>query len=88
MLIIRKKRSYTIILIFKDIGIKEAIFISTASAKPAATDRVGKIEKAKYNLKSCSYKVEYSRNKPIPKYYVLYKEGLKAKKSIASKGKG
>ena len=53
MLIIkrRRKKSYTIILIFRGIGTKEAIFISTASAKPTATGRVGEAEKAKYNPK-------------------------------------
>jgi hypothetical protein len=32
----RKKRSYTIISIFRGIGIEEAIFASIAGAKPAA----------------------------------------------------
>ena len=90
MLITRRKRrkSHTTILIFRGIGIEEAIFISIASAKPAATNRVGKVKKAKYNLESCSHKAERSRNRPIPKYYVLCKGGPKAKKSVASKGRG
>ena len=88
MLITRRKKSYTTILIFRGIGIEEAIFISTASAKPTATGRVGKVKKAKYNLESCSHKVKRSRNRPIPKYYVLCKGGPKAKRSIASKGRG
>ena len=46
----RRRRSHTTILIFGGIGTKEAIFASTASARPAATGRVGKVEKAKYNL--------------------------------------
>ena len=58
------------------------------SLQPVAIGRVGKVEKAKYNLESCSHKAECSRNRPIPKYYVLYKGGLKAKRSIASKDRG
>ena len=50
MLIIRRRRrSHTTILIFRGIGTEETIFASTASAKPVATGRVGKVEKAKYN---------------------------------------
>ena len=48
-MLITKRKSYTTILIFRGIGTEEAIFISTASAKPAATGRVGKVKKAKYN---------------------------------------
>ena len=88
MLIIKRRRSCTIILIFRGIGIEEAIFASTASTKPAATGRVGEVEKVKYNPESCSHKVKCSRNRPIPKYYVLCRGGLKAKKRIASKGRG
>ena len=47
----RKKKSHTTILIFGGIDIEEAIFTSTASAKPTAIGRVGEIKKAKYNLK-------------------------------------
>ena len=47
----RKKRSYTTILIFRGIGTEEAIFTSIASTKPAVIGRVGKVKKAKYNLK-------------------------------------
>ena len=86
-MLITRRRSCTIILIFRGIGIEEAIFINTASAKPIAIGRVGEVEKAKYNLKSCSHKVEYSRNRPIPKYCVLCGGGLKAKRST-SKGRG
>ena len=50
MLVIRRKRSCITILIFKGIGTKKAIFVSTASARPTATGRVGEVEKAKYNL--------------------------------------
>ena len=46
----RRRRSHTTISIFRGIGIEEAIFVSTASAKPAAIGRVGEVEKAKYNL--------------------------------------
>ena len=46
----RRRRSRTTILIFGGIGTEEAIFVSTAGAKPAATGRVGKAEKAKYDL--------------------------------------
>ena len=46
----RRRKSRTTISIFGGIGIEKAIFISTAGAKPAATSRVGKVEKAKYNL--------------------------------------
>ena len=87
-MLITRRKSYIIILIFKSIGIKKAIFISTASAKPIAINRVGKVEKTKYNLKSYFYKAKYSRNRLISKYYILYKGGLKAKKNIASKSKG
>ena len=82
-----KRRSRTTILIFKGIGTKEAISTSIASARPAAIGRVGKVEKAKYNPESCSYKVECSRNRPIPKYYILCRGGLKAERS-ASEGRG
>ena len=46
----RRRRSCTIISIFRGIGTKETIFISTAGARPAATGRVGEVKKAKYNL--------------------------------------
>ena len=46
----RRRRSRTTILIFRGIGTEEAIFASTAGAKPAAISRVGEVEKAKYNL--------------------------------------
>ena len=46
----RRRRSRTTISIFRGIGTKEAISASTAGARPAATGRVGKAEKAKYNL--------------------------------------
>ena len=49
MLVTRRRRSCTTILIFGGIGTKEAIFASTASTKPTATGRVGEAEKAKYN---------------------------------------
>ena len=49
MLVTKRKRSRTTILIFGGIGTKEAIFINIAGAKPAAISRVGKVEKAKYN---------------------------------------
>ena len=45
----RRRRSRTTILIFRGIGTEEAISASTASAKPAATGRVGEVEKAKYD---------------------------------------
>ena len=77
----RKRRSRTTISIFRGIGTEEAISASTAGAKPAATGRVGKVEKAKYNPESCSHKAEYSRNRPIPKYYILCRGGPKAKRS-------
>ena len=59
MLIIkrRRKKSYTIILIFRGIGTEEAIFASTAGAKPAATGRVGEAEKAKIGRASCRERV-------------------------------
>ena len=88
MLVTRRRRSYTIISIFGGIGIEEAIFASIASAKPAATGRVGKVEKAKYDLESYSHKVKRSRNRPIPKYYVLCGGGPKAKRSVASEDRG
>ena len=47
---ITRRRSRTTILIFGGIGIEEAISASTAGAKPAATGKVGEVEKAKYNL--------------------------------------
>ena len=50
MLVTRRRRSRTTILIFGGIGTKEAISASTAGAKPTATGRVGEVEKAKYNL--------------------------------------
>ena len=46
----RRRRSYTTILIFRGIGTEEAISANTAGAKPAATGRVGKVEKTKYDL--------------------------------------
>ena len=88
MLIIRRRRSRTTILIFGGIGTEEAISTSIASAKPAVTGRVGKVKKAKYNLESYSHKAKRSRNRPIPKYYILCGGGPKAKRNIASKGKG
>ena len=45
----RRRRSRTTISIFRGIGTKEAISVSTAGAKPAATGRMGEVEKAKYN---------------------------------------
>jgi hypothetical protein len=83
----RRRRSRTTISIFGGIGTEEAISASTAGAKPAAIGRVGEAEKAKYNLESCSYKAERSRNRPIPKYCVLYGGGPKAKRS-ASESRG
>ena len=47
----RRRRSRTTISIFGGIGTKEAIFASTAGARPIATGKVGEAEKAKYNLK-------------------------------------
>ena len=49
LLVTRRRRSRTTISIFRGIGTEEAISASTASAKPAATGRVGEAEKAKYN---------------------------------------
>ena len=49
-LLVTRRRSCTTILIFRGIGTEEAISTSTASAKPAATGKVGEVEKAKYNL--------------------------------------
>ena len=49
MLITRRRRSHTTISIFRGIGTEEAISASTAGAKPAATGRVGEVEKAKYD---------------------------------------
>ena len=86
-MLVTRRRSRTTILIFGGIGTEEAISTSTASAKPAATGRVGEAEKAKYNLESCSHKIKRSRNRPIPKYYVLCGGGPKAKKNITSEGK-
>ena len=88
LLVTRRRRSRTTISIFKSIGTEEAIFANTASAKPAATGRVGEAEKAKYDPESCSHKAERSRNRPIPKYCVLCGGGLKAKRSVASEGRG
>jgi hypothetical protein len=88
LLITRRRRSYIIILIFKGIGTEEAIFINIASAKPTAIDRVSEVEKAKYDLENYSYKAKRNRNRPIPKYYVLYRGGLKAKRSVTSEGRG
>ena len=50
MLVTRRRRSRTTILIFRGIGTKEAIFTSTAGTRPAAIGRVDKAEKAKYDL--------------------------------------
>ena len=51
MLVTRgRRRSRTTISIFGGIGTEEAIFASTAGAKPAAIGRVGEAKKAKYNL--------------------------------------
>ena len=49
LLVTRRRRSRTTISIFGGIGTKEAISASTASARPAATGRVGEAEKAKYD---------------------------------------
>ena len=48
-MLITRRKCRTTISIFRGIGTEEAIFINIASAKPAATGRVGKVEKAKYN---------------------------------------
>ena len=45
----RKRRSCTTISIFRGIGTKEAISTSTAGARPAATGRVDRVKKAKYD---------------------------------------